>query len=350
MADMTANLTLPRRARRKVAVQRPKRPSRWAAPLLATILVVSACAATAYGAWRAVSLLHGALAQALALPDTPSTSRTRVLPFTPVQYLNAGIDEQEYLQIALGSVRPDGRSVALVSGSDGTFRQTGQVQTLPDLEFTVEDLAREQRVLVGRAVMPSVPAAAERLDNTVVIPAQGGEPVYRAWRIDPSIGLLTEVNYYELAAPLEPPASTSILVDRNLNVLWYYEDDELVYSFRAATGRHLLGPDPTPRNQAANHLTPVGWFRIANRIPSGMPYHRTNVPAGDPRNPVASHWMGFHVFAGDLGLLWGIHGTTRQDVIGRSVSDGSIWLTTEDAATLFERVENGTTLVIRDGR
>jgi lipoprotein-anchoring transpeptidase ErfK/SrfK len=350
MADLTLHRPLPSRRRRH-----PPRPERrragWVAPVLVLLFILLLGAGLGYGAWRSVPLLGQALEKALTMGPQVSLDprRPALLPLTPVEYLALDSESDQFLQLAFGPLKGTQRDVLVVAGSDGTFRKVGPLYTLPALAFRVEDLPRAGQVLVGQGQLPAVAGVSIRIEQALAIASQGGEPYFRAWRLDPTKGTMAEANYYELIAPIEPPVATVLLVDKYLNVLWYYENGKLVHTFRTATGNHRSGPAPSDRNVALNQLTPSGWYRIVNKVPSSIPYYRLNVKAGDPGNPVHAHWMGFNVYEGDLGLMWGIHATAREDAVGRWASDGSIWLRSEDARVLFDRVKTGTTLVVREG-
>jgi lipoprotein-anchoring transpeptidase ErfK/SrfK len=259
------------------------------------------------------------------------------LPFTPERYLTLSATDR----IAVGPADGPSRQVALLKAG----KLVGQPVKLADFPLTLQDLPRAQGVLV---LAGSLPKRGEPkpviLDGTMSLEAAGGEPDMRAWQPDGARGLVP-VDYYQLAAPVEPPEPDAVVVDKWLNVLWAYQGGQLVQTARVATGRYLQGPAPSAANQAQNYLTPVGRWVISNKQP-GMTYWKENIPKGDPRNPLGTRWLGFSVFAGDKAGIWAIHGTNEPDSMGQWVSDGCIRMRNPEVETLYERVKDGTPLII----
>ncbi|MFZ5817240.1 MAG: L,D-transpeptidase [Bacillota bacterium] len=271
------------------------------------------------------------------------------LPFTPERYLEGpdldGDGQAE--RVAVGPAAGGMRQLALLSGPAGRERLLGRPLTLPDFPVSLQNLSRAQQVLVWEGELPrrGSPARVQVGGATAVL-AAGGEPDRRAWRLDPSQGFVP-VDYYMLIAPQRPPEPTLILVDKGLNALWFYENGELVQTARVATGRHLEGPAPTASTHVINFLTPTGRHPIILRQP-GMTYYREKIPPLDPRNPLGSHWLGFRAFEGDLGQIWGIHGTNDPSRIGRWVTDGGIEMRNEEIERLYARVKLGTPILIQN--
>lgn len=276
-----------------------------------------------------------------------ATANLPALSFKADQFLTAGdVDgDGQPERIALGPVANALRQVALVTGPDKAPKQIGEPLTLPAFDLAMTDLPRAKGLLVMAGQLRSTGQPKPvTIGGEKAVEAAGGEPSYRAWRPDPVKGL-ADVNYYELAAPLTPSVPTEVLVDKYLNVLWYYEEGKLVYTFRVATGKHIQGPLPTAATAAQNNVTPLGKFVLGYRVP-GEPYYKENIPAGDPRNPLGTRFMGFSVYAGDSSKLWAIHGTNDPDSIGKWVSDGCIRLTNPEVETLYARVKKDTVLEI----
>jgi lipoprotein-anchoring transpeptidase ErfK/SrfK len=237
------------------------------------------------------------------------------------------------------------RQMALVTGPNRSLKQIGPAYEVPDRPLRVQDLPRARGVLVLESSLPKQgEPKVVQVGGQKAVEAAGGEPDFSAWRPDPERGLVP-VNYYELAAPVSPPAPTAIVVDTYLNVLWYYEDGQLVQTSRVTTGKHVEGPRPTAANQRENKITPTGTYKIVNKF-QGLPHNGQGIPAGDPRNPLGTRWMGFSVFPGDNGMLWAIHGTNQPELLGRWASDGSIRMANPEIERLYDRVKVGTVLEI----
>lgn len=272
------------------------------------------------------------------------------LPFTPAYSLNiADLDNDGQVErVAVSQSEGDMREVALVTGPAEKPQMIGAALRQPDAPLTVEDLPRAKQVLVWSGHLPRRGEPAEvSIGGAKALEAAGGEPDRKAWRLDPAQGLVP-VDYYTLAAPVTPPEPTVILVDKGLNVLWFYVDGELVQTARVATGIHLDGPPISAANKMTNFLTPTGRFPISLAVP-GMTYHKENIPAGDPENPLGSRWLGFHAFEGDDGTIWAIHGTNDPSRLGRYVTTGSIEMRNEEIEQLFEQVAVGTPIIIQNG-
>jgi lipoprotein-anchoring transpeptidase ErfK/SrfK len=284
----------------------------------------------------------------IGAPAPPPEVATRsTLPFKPERFLPlSDLDgDGKPEQVAVGPVKGGSRQVGLVTGSDRNLKLVGEPTTMPDFPLSVQDLPRARGVLVLAAKLPgdgapkSVTVAGEK-----ALVAAGGEPDFRAWQPDPAVGL-RPVSYYHLAAPAAPSEQDVIIVDKWLNVLWAYQKGELIQVARVATGRHLDGPKPSAANQAQNLVTPTGRYIMSNKLP-GVTYYAENIPRGDKRNPLGTRWLGFSVYPGDRASIWAIHGTSEPETIGRWVSDGCIRMRNAEVETLYERVQEGTPVVI----
>ena len=63
------------------------------------------------------------------------------------------------------------------------------------------------------------------------------------------------------------------------------------------------------------------------------------IPPGDPQNPLAARWMGFHDGAG-------IHGTKDLGSLGSAASHGCVRMAIPDVKRLYRRVKVGTPVFI----
>ncbi len=92
--------------------------------------------------------------------------------------------------------------------------------------------------------------------------------------------------------------------------------------------------------------TPMGSFRIANKISDPNWYRRGDVvPAGAPGNPLGASWMGLG--DGASASSYGIHPTADAVSIGQAESQGCVRMRPDDAETLFRLVPIGTPVLIR---
>ncbi|PTQ53023.1 MAG: hypothetical protein HSCHL_2100 [Hydrogenibacillus schlegelii] len=128
------------------------------------------------------------------------------------------------------------------------------------------------------------------------------------------------------------PLPLRLVVKREAKVLFVYEGDRLVKTFPIAVGR--LGDE-----------TPAGVYRIVTKLEH--PYYRAkNIPGGDPRNPLGSHWLGLNV-PGTDGSIYGLHGTNDPSSIGHNASSGCIRLYNDDVRWLYEHLPLGTEVEIK---
>ena len=91
-----------------------------------------------------------------------------------------------------------------------------------------------------------------------------------------------------------------------------------------------------------SNSTPTGKFKVLNKVtspqytdPDGKVFSGT-----DPKNPLGTHWL-------DLGDSYGIHGTIEPDSIGKAESRGCIRLLNADVSEVYELLETGAEVVIR---
>ncbi len=92
-----------------------------------------------------------------------------------------------------------------------------------------------------------------------------------------------------------------------------------------------------------NDSSPVGKFKVLNKV-SNPQYTDPDgrVFAGDdPKNPLGIRWL-------DLGESYGIHGTIEPDSIGKAESRGCIRLLNEDVAEVYDTLDVGSDVVIRE--
>ena len=100
------------------------------------------------------------------------------------------------------------------------------------------------------------------------------------------------------------------------------ENNRLVRVYAVA-----VGADVSP--------SPVGTFRIVNRLTNPTYYRRGKVIPAGASNPLGTRWMGLDI----KGI--GIHGTAEPASIGHRRSHGCIRMLNRDVEELFERLRPG---------
>ena len=90
--------------------------------------------------------------------------------------------------------------------------------------------------------------------------------------------------------------------------------------------------------------SPVGEFKIVNRVTNPTYYHKGQVIGAGNRNPVGTRWMGLSAKG------YGIHGTNQPKSIGKAASTGCIRMGKRDLEELFAIVNVGDTVQIRAER
>jgi len=110
----------------------------------------------------------------------------------------------------------------------------------------------------------------------------------------------------------------TILIEIDEKKLYLFEDDKLKKSYPIASGKPSMP-------------SPIGTWKIVNKGKWGKGF--------------GGHWMGLNVTWG----TYGIHGTTREESIGRAASHGCIRMYNRDAKELYNIVPQGTVVIIRNG-
>ena len=125
------------------------------------------------------------------------------------------------------------------------------------------------------------------------------------------------------------PAKRRLVVNLPDRTLSLVENGEVVRVFPVAVG-------------APHTPTPVGTFTIANRIPNPTYYRPGKVVGPGPANPLGTRWMGLDIKG------YGIHGTDEPTSIGYARSHGCIRLRNDDVEELFELVQAGDIVELRN--
>jgi lipoprotein-anchoring transpeptidase ErfK/SrfK len=135
--------------------------------------------------------------------------------------------------------------------------------------------------------------------------------------------------------PFSPAAGEEeevyLLINKKTNRLIVLLNDYPIYVFPVATGR--------------SDLTPEGEFRIVTKVVK--PYYLPKkIAGGDPANPLGTRWIGLSL---GNGYKYGIHGTNRPSLIGRSVSSGCIRMRNKDVEFIYRHIPLRTRVVIVSG-
>ena len=118
------------------------------------------------------------------------------------------------------------------------------------------------------------------------------------------------------------------LVDRQLVVI---DGGNVIARFDVAVG-------------AAESRSPVGQFRIVNRVSNPTYYHPGSVIPSGKNNPIGTRWVGLSQKG------YGIHGTNVPRSIGHAASHGCIRLRNRDMERLFTLVRVGDVVEIHGER
>lgn len=146
----------------------------------------------------------------------------------------------------------------------------------------------------------------------------------RLWGLALSVVLLFLCAIAPFPPAAEPAAALKstekwLLIGVHSKSLTLYEGTNIVKTYPVATG---TGDTPTP----------LGVFRIVNRFASEM-------------SGFGTRFLGLNCPWG----TYGIHGTNKPDSIGQNASHGCIRMHVKDAEDLYNRVPNGTRVVIEGG-
>ncbi len=124
-------------------------------------------------------------------------------------------------------------------------------------------------------------------------------------------------------------APFSIVVDKSQNTLILKSDEEIIKTYIVSTG--------------ANNSTPVGNFKIVNKLPNPTWFKAgAIVPPSSPDNVLGSRWLGIDVPG------YGIHGTVEPQSLGRQVTQGCVRMANSEVEELYDIVPVGTEVTIID--
>jgi lipoprotein-anchoring transpeptidase ErfK/SrfK len=132
----------------------------------------------------------------------------------------------------------------------------------------------------------------------------------------------------------------TILVDTDARYLYYVlpegkairygvavGEEAMAFSGVATVGKMAEWPDWIPTREIQERLGPY---------PSRV--------KGGPANPLGARAL--YLYESNKDTLYRIHGTNQPEYIGQAISSGCIRMTNEDVIDLFNRVKQGTTVVV----
>ncbi len=126
-----------------------------------------------------------------------------------------------------------------------------------------------------------------------------------------------------------PKGHFRIVVDKSQNQMLVTLNNEFFKLYHVSTGK--------------DNSTPVGSFKIVNKVPNPVWYHEgAAVPSGSPDNVLGTRWMGLDKPS------YGIHGTVDPNAIGQQVTAGCVRMSNSDVEELFDIVPVGTEVMIAD--
>lgn len=140
-----------------------------------------------------------------------------------------------------------------------------------------------------------------------------------------------------LISPLWPigenpiPGDPYIIINKRSNQLAFINHNEIQNVYPVGTGK-------------SEELTPEGEFTVI--VKAINPYYRKkDIPGGSERNPLGSRWIGFDA-ENTNGRVYGVHGNSNPDSIGRYVSAGCVRMYEDDVQELYNYVPLGTKVLI----
>lgn len=120
-----------------------------------------------------------------------------------------------------------------------------------------------------------------------------------------------------------------IRVDKSENTLDLFFEKKKVKRYSVTTG--------------AKNKTPVGAYRIINKVENPVWYYEKKViPPDSKHNLLGTRWMGFDKPS------YGIHGTVEPEDIGKQASLGCVRMLNRDVEELYTLVPLGTQVIIQD--
>lgn len=128
---------------------------------------------------------------------------------------------------------------------------------------------------------------------------------------------------------IDVPEGNFIVINKDNNTLYHLYNREVVKTYPVATGKN-------PK------YTPEGKFIIVTKFINpawGGAGRYKPIRGGAPNNPLGRRWMGLNIGGGGV---YGIHGNSDKNSIGRYISLGCIRMFNEDVEELYDLIDLGT--------
>jgi lipoprotein-anchoring transpeptidase ErfK/SrfK len=169
---------------------------------------------------------------------------------------------------------------------------------------------------------------------------KGNQEKKTTWALAAVLAMTTLGSALQVSLPVQPGAEAPelakatvrwVLVSIPDRKLALFENGRVVRIYPVAVGKIS-----TP--------SPVGEFKIVNRVTNPTYYHQGQIIAAGKGNPVGTRWMGLSAKG------YGIHGTNQPNSIGKAASTGCIRMSRKDLEEIFTIVDVGDTVQIRAER
>ncbi len=141
------------------------------------------------------------------------------------------------------------------------------------------------------------------------------------------------VTYHRKEAP------GTIVVDSDARFLYYVLPDGKAIRYGVTVGEEALawsGVAKVGRKEEWPAWTPTDAIKKREEVPSYV--------APGPHNPMGARAL--YLYDGNRDTLYRIHGTNQPEYIGDAISSGCIRMTNEDVIDLYNRVKQGTYVVV----
>lgn len=121
----------------------------------------------------------------------------------------------------------------------------------------------------------------------------------------------------------------SILIVQSQHLLTLKLDDKVLKNYEISVGKGGYNSTPTGKFKITNKLVDPVWYKNGRAI-----------PPEDPDNLLGSRWLGLSKDG------YGIHGTTKPESIGESITQGCIRMYDKEVKELYSIVPVGTKVTI----